>query len=633
MKKNECISREWKIPGLQKVLRIMKLTVFLFLLSVISVFASKSYSQNTVLNLDMKNSTVKEVLRNIEKQSEFVFMYSEKLIDVNREVSVTVKNKKISEVLDELFAGTDVSYKVKDRFVLLTTPEVTGSDLIIQQQPAVSGTVTDEANQPLPGVTVLVKGTTQGTVTNADGEYTLRDIPEDATLVFSFVGMRTQEIPVGNQTSINVEMAVDAIGLEEVVAIGYGTQKKANLTGSVATVNTKDITVAPVGNVTNTLAGRLPGLFVKQESGAPGSDAARLSIRGFGSALVIVDGVERNFNNIDPNEIESISVLKDGAAAIYGSRAGNGVILVTTKKGNISKPIFTYNGSYNIEQYTSIMEPSSSGQWAEMTREGALNSGQKSPYTEEEVALFYAGTDPDYPNTDWVKTITRPNTPMRQHNLSVRGGSEKIKYYAFLGYMNAETLLKTNGGDYTRYNFRSNMEANITDNLKLQVNFSTIVGQHRFPLRSIGRDIFADLYGAQPVYAGELPDKNKVPYPGTTPVTGTVNRDLGGYNDTDEQDIQGGMALDWNIKWVKGLKARAFFDYLQTYSNDKQFNKAFKSYIYIHSSSQYVQRTERSNTTLTHNDRRSRTIMECSNGSSAGISKWRSGRVAIPARP
>jgi TonB-linked SusC/RagA family outer membrane protein len=608
MKKNECISREWKIPGLQKVLRIMKLTVFLFLLSVISVFASKSYSQNTVLNLDMKNSTVKEVLRNIEKQSEFVFMYSEKLIDVNREVSVTVKNKKISEVLDELFAGTDVSYKVKDRFVLLTTPEVTGSDLIIQQQPAVSGTVTDEANQPLPGVTVLVKGTTQGTVTNADGEYTLRDIPEDATLVFSFVGMRTQEIPVGNQTSINVEMAVDAIGLEEVVAIGYGTQKKANLTGSVATVNTKDITVAPVGNVTNTLAGRLPGLFVKQESGAPGSDAARLSIRGFGSALVIVDGVERNFNNIDPNEIESISVLKDGAAAIYGSRAGNGVILVTTKKGNISKPIFTYNGSYNIEQYTSIMEPSSSGQWAEMTREGALNSGQKSPYTEEEVALFYAGTDPDYPNTDWVKTITRPNTPMRQHNLSVRGGSEKIKYYAFLGYMNAETLLKTNGGDYTRYNFRSNMEANITDNLKLQVNFSTIVGQHRFPLRSIGRDIFADLYGAQPVYAGELPDKNKVPYPGTTPVTGTVNRDLGGYNDTDEQDIQGGMALDWNIKWVKGLKARAFFDYLQTYSNDKQFNKAFKSYIYIHSSSQYVQRTERSNTTLTHNDRRSRTI-------------------------
>jgi hypothetical protein len=191
MKKNEFISWEWKVPRLQKVLRIMKLTVSLLLLSVISVFASKSYAQTKVLTLDMKNSTVKEVLRNIEKQSEFVFMYSEKLIDVNREVSVTVKNKKINEVLDELFAGTDVSYKVRDRFILLTTPEVTGTDLLAQQQKSVSGKVTDSGGQPLPGVTVVVKGTTQGTVTNNDGNYTLTNIPDDATLVFSFVGMRT----------------------------------------------------------------------------------------------------------------------------------------------------------------------------------------------------------------------------------------------------------------------------------------------------------------------------------------------------------------------------------------------------------------------------------------------------------
>src|SRR5690554_3277638 len=231
----------------------MKLTVFLLLLSVISVFASKSYSQTKVLNLDMKNSTVKEVLRNIEKQSEFDFMYSEKLIDVNREVSVNVKNKKINDVLDELFAGTDVSYKVKDRFVLLTTPEVTGNDLIIQQQSTVSGTVTDESGQPLPGVTVVVKGTTQGTVTNADGIYSLTNIPEDATLVFSFVGMRTQEVLVGNQTNINVRMEEETIGIEEVVAVGYGTQKKANLTGAIDYVNASTIAARPSPDITISL--------------------------------------------------------------------------------------------------------------------------------------------------------------------------------------------------------------------------------------------------------------------------------------------------------------------------------------------------------------------------------------------
>src|SRR5690554_4754548 len=195
MKNNECIFREYKIPGLQKVLRIMKLTFFLILLSVVTVFATKTYSQTKVLNLNMKNSTIKEVLKSIENQSEFVFMYSERLIDVNRKVSVSHKNNKIEEVLEELFSGTDITYRIKDRFILLTPPEVGGNDFAADQQ-TVSGTVRDETGQPLPGVTVVVKGTTQGTVTNANGVYTLTNIPVDATLVFSFVGMRTQEVQV-----------------------------------------------------------------------------------------------------------------------------------------------------------------------------------------------------------------------------------------------------------------------------------------------------------------------------------------------------------------------------------------------------------------------------------------------------
>jgi TonB-linked SusC/RagA family outer membrane protein len=536
--------------------------------------------------------------------SEFYFLYNEKLINTDREVSLSVENTRIDEILNKLFAGTDVIYTITDRKIILAPSFLSENQ---QQQNSVSGKVTDSKNQPLPGVTVVVKGTTQGTVTNADGNYTLTNIPKDATVQFSFVGMKSQEVVVGNQTSINVSMTEDAIGLEEVVAIGYGTQKKVNMTGSVVSVKSEDITLAPVGNVTNTLAGRLPGLFVKQESGAPGS-AARLSIRGFGSALTIVDGVERSFNSLDPNEIESISVLKDGAAAIYGSRAGNGVILVTTKKGNMSKPVLTYNGSYNIDAYTAIMEPSSSGQYAEMDREQYLNSGRTPVWTEEQVKKFYDGTDPDYPNGNHIKQNTRPTVPMQQHNLSVRGGSEKITYYAFLGYMNQETLIKKNGGDYTRYNFRSNMEASITDNLKMQVNFSTILGQSRFAQRNVANEIFQDLYGAMPIYASILPDPTKVPYPGTTAVYGFVNREIAGPRDTDDQSIQGSMALDWNIKWVKGLKAKAFFDYSQNRSDYKNFAQMFSTYVYNYATQQYITKSLGTNTNLTEQNTKSTTI-------------------------
>jgi TonB-linked SusC/RagA family outer membrane protein len=570
---------------------------------VFCVLNFAAYSQG--ITMKYNNITVKEAIEYLQEETDYSFVFEAGDVDTEKVITLNVSDQPVEEVVKLVIAGQPLQFEIKSKNIVLSKKPVqeTTPSLI-----KITGIVSDENGDPIIGGTVMVKGTSNGTITDMNGKYSLANVPGDGVLEFSFVGMKTQEILVGNQSIINVTMIEDVIGLEELVVVAYGTQKKINLTGSVATVNSKDITVAPVGNVTNTLAGRMPGLFVKQESGAPGLDAAKLSIRGFGAALIIVDGVESSFSNIDPNEIESISVLKDGAAAIYGSRAGNGVVMVTTKKGNISRPVLTYNGTYTVNQYIAIMEPSSAGQWAEMTREGHLNAGRISPYTEEEVALFYAGTDPDYPNTNWIETITRPNTPMRQHNLSIRGGSEKIKYYAFLGYMNAETLIKTNGGDYTRYNFRTNMESSITDNLKLQVSFSTIVGLERFPLRAIDNYIFGDLYGAQPVYAGELPDKNMVPYVGTTPVSGNVNRDIGGYKDTDEQDIRGNMALDYNFKWIKGLKARAFFNYSQWYDFEKWFRKAYKSYVYLYSSNQYVQKTDNAPTWLSNTYKKSRTL-------------------------
>jgi len=526
-----------------------------------------------------------------------------------------MKKKKIENLNLKIMKKNRPKYhEILVRFVLVSVFLFSVDFVFSQDRGIITGTIIDGSdNTTLPGATIAIARTQRGTSSDIDGRFTLSDLPAgNVSLEISFVGYLNEQINVdlgaGEKKNITVMLMPSLQAMDEVVVVGYGTQKRVNITGSVVSVKSGDITRAPVGNVTHTLAGRLPGLFVKQEGGAPGLDAARLSIRGFGNALVIVDGVERRFDNLDPNEIESISVLKDGAAAIYGSRAGNGVILVTTKKGSFSKPVLTYNGSLNVTQPIAMMKPSSSGQFAEMQRESDLNRGVKPVWTEEEVALFYAGTDPDYPNANHIKEITTPYQPMRQHNLSVSGGSEKIKYYALLGYLDQETLIKRNGGGFKRYNFRSNMEASITDNLKMLVNFSTVVGQRREASRQLNANLWTDLYGQQPIYASILPDPNRAPWAGTSSAFATSNRDISGYADRDEQTIQGSMALDWNIKWIEGLKARAFFDYLEDRNDFKSFSKKFNSYTYNYASDQYIRRTLGASTALTQQNTFSRQI-------------------------
>lgn len=510
MKKNECIFREWKFPGLQKVLRIMKITVFLLLLSVISVFASKSYSQTTVLNLDMKNSTVKEVLRNIEKQSEFVFMYSEKLIDVNREVSVTVKNKKINEVLDELFAGTDVSYKVKDRFVLLTTPGVIGGDLMAQQQNSVSGTVTDESGQPLPGVTVVIKGSTEGTVTNTDGEYSFAGIPDDVTLVFSFVGMKTQEVVVGTQAQIDITMEEDFIGIEEVVAIGYGTMKKSDLTGAIAQINPQDMEEKITSNMTDLLRSNMAGLYIPMSTSPKGGvDMDNVLIRGTtsllasNSPLIVLDGMVYggDLANISSADIERIDVLKDASsAAIYGSRAANGVIIITTKQGASGEP--TINLSLNTGLATpSFLRPVYGPEgyldmrqvWSEenLPRDevGYYSNPNNLPSGVTLEQWMAYGNATGNPTDVWLARIGLFQTEINNHNagrtmdwadklfqsglrqdylLSVNGGNERFKYYWSANYTDNEGFAV--GQKYNSIRSRINLESKVSSFLTIGMN-------------------------------------------------------------------------------------------------------------------------------------------------------------------
>jgi TonB-linked SusC/RagA family outer membrane protein len=560
------------------------------------------YSQSTKLSLEMRNAKVGEVLDAIESQSEFRFAYSPGYIDLNREVTVDIREKTIDESLKVVFAGTNVEFGVFDRHILLYPESMKpGAETLVShatgaQQRSVSGNITDSGGQPLPGVTVVVKGTTRGTVTNNDGKYTLRDIPEDATLVFSFVGMKTQEIVVGNQTSINVTMIEDAIGLEEVVAIGYGTQKKETVTGSVSAVKGEQLAKSTVANVSNSLAGQLPGLISKQSSGMPGRDAATLSIRGFGNALVIVDGIEANISTLDPNSIESVSILKDGAASIYGARAGNGVILVTTKRGKDSKPTISLNTTFSLQGLTKFPDKASSGQYTEMMSERAINSGTTIPYTPEQIQNYYNEVDPYlFPNTDWEDVLLRTWAPQQQHNLSVRGGSDKIKYYGFIGYLNQETMFKNNGGEFSRIHLQSNIDAQITDQLSAQFDFASINEISLMPQQSLfgvsaqGGTVWDHYWSDLPIYPAKLPDPTKYSYNGQNGQTHILSdREIFGHNDEIKNDVRATLSLKYEFKFVKGLSAKAFFNARQIYREFEFFQKPADYYTFDPTNSTYT---------------------------------------------
>jgi TonB-linked SusC/RagA family outer membrane protein len=608
------LSGDFFIPG-RKYLRIMKLT-FIFMLWGLISYASATYSQSTRLTFESNEATIESVFKQIESLSEFKFAYNSSKLDVGQKISVKADHESIDVILDKILGSTDFQYKIVDRYIIINdesgkNPLTLGSEQTVK---SVKGKVIDQSGTSLPGVSVVIKGTTTGVITDSNGNYSIANISENSTLQFSFVGMEMKEIVVGGQIIINVVMQEETVGIEEVVAVGYGTQKKVNLTGSVATINSEKLTIAPVASTSNALVGRLPGLITKQQSGLPGTDAAYLSIRGFDSPLVIVDGIETTFNNIDANEIESLSVLKDASAAIYGARAGNGVILVTTKRGNIDKPTITLNSSTTYQGVTNMLQPASSGQNAEMIREQHLQAGlpdATARFSQEQIDLYYAGTNPDYANTNWLKEVTRSWSPQQQHNLSVRGGNDKIKYYGFFGYIDQQSMFKNHGGEYQRYNVRSNIDAKILDNLSLQLDLSSIVENRDFPTRADEKDnsVWQDFWNTEPYYPARLPDPTKISYAnggGTGGIHIMTNSEISGYKKTTSQNITGTLSLNYDFNQIKGLSAKAFVNYKQDYSFFKDFSRLIETWTYEHTSDTYTSKGGANNPSLTHYDSKSR---------------------------
>ena len=472
--------------------RLMKLTTLFLLIGIMQLSASV-YSQTTKLTIDMRNSRVVDVLEAIEKQSEFRFAYSSELIDMERRVSVDLNRKSIDEILSALFRGTNVKYVLYDRHIMLYPKEmdVVKSDVrnIISdfQKRTISGKVTDVNNQPLPGVTVIVKGTTNGTVTNVDGEYMLTNIPPDGVLQFSFVGMRSQEIAVVGKTEINVKMIEETIGLEEVVAVGYGTQSKKKVTSSVSEVDMTGLRETPAAMSGQALQGRVPGVVVQDINGAPGASPAILiqgisSINAGISPLVVIDGFPMEGGmpaSLNPSDIESISVLKDAAAtSIYGARGSNGVIIIQTIKAEKSQMEIEYNVSHGFQYLPKSWRPKmlNALEYAQYNKERIeeLNVFNGTSNDIPEVFLNVVNNPDDYSDggTDWLSALAQQgaSSPVQNHNITIRAGNERLRGSVSAGYFNQAGILPDS--KFKRYSFRTNIESTLTEWLKMGANLS-----------------------------------------------------------------------------------------------------------------------------------------------------------------
>jgi TonB-linked SusC/RagA family outer membrane protein len=429
---------------LKKLWKMTRLTTLLILLGMGQVFALGSYAQSTTLSLNFKNANLEEVLAEIEDQSEFFFLYNKDLINVEQKVDVEVQNKKINEILDKLFEGKEIRYFLFDRQIVLSNQYgetgISGQeDITVQQQRAVSGTVTDEGGQPLPGVTVAVKGTTQGTITNADGEYILEDVPDNATLQFSFVGMLTQEVEVGNQTKINISMTEDVVGLEEVVVLGYSVESKRTMASATTVLQNEELVGRSVTDTRQALQGKIAGVKVVNNGGDPGA-GTKIVIRGIGSfsntdPLYVIDGIQGgDINTIPPQNIESITILKDASTtAIYGSAAANGVVIVTTKSGKLGKVRVSYDGGVGVDIITQRLDLLNAKEYVDVVKDIQETNGQT-------LTTKLMSSDVLVDRTDWQDVMFQPGLST-EHNLSLSGGSETATYAISGGYLSKESTV------------------------------------------------------------------------------------------------------------------------------------------------------------------------------------------------
>jgi TonB-linked SusC/RagA family outer membrane protein len=504
-----------------KIFKIMRLSVFFIVLTSLQALAVKNYAQSQKMGLKVEKATIAEVLNQIEDESDYFFFYNNKTVSLDKVVSLDLKDMTITQILDILFKGSDIDYTINNRQIILSgkSPVVTGT----QQYKTVTGKVTDSFGQPLPGVSIVIRGTTNGTITGLDGNYSLPNVRADVTLVFSFVGMKSLEVPVLSKTVIDVALEEEKLNIDEVVVIGYGTAKRRDIVGAVEQVSSDILENRSNMNVVRSLQGQVSGVNVALWDGKPTRSTTPVirgttfnhgtsnsnSIGAGGSALVLIDGAEGDMGTLNPADIESISVLKDASsAAVYGARGAFGVILITTKKARKGEATVVYNGSVSIKSRTVIPERVTNGyEWTKMYLKSwqIYNNRTSYPTMIDNVFRFSKdwfdelerrNADPSlekfrinsngryeyFGNTDWYEYFFKDFNYTNEHNISVSGGSDNANYYVSGRFFDQDGIYKVGNENFRQYNIRAKGSIKINSKLVLDHNMDYTVRDFHQPM-------------------------------------------------------------------------------------------------------------------------------------------------------
>ena len=441
-------------------------------------------NQKERITIQVKNQPIQKVFDDLSKQTGLKFFYGEAIANRNVQVNLKFKNAPINSVLNEITRQANLYFKRENNTIAVSLGNAGNASVPVTQDRKVTGIITDERGEPIIGANVVVKGTSKGTVTDLNGEYSI-EANGKSILLISYIGYLSEEVAVGNNKTLNIQLKEDAQKLDEVVVIGYGTQKRSNLSGAISKVTSEVIESKPVTNVLSALQGEIPGMVIQRSSGQPGNEDFKMNIRGVSSAngdnapLVLVDGIPGDINMINPQDIDAISVLKDASASIYGARAAGGVVLITTKKGATGAPKITYNGNLSISKMTGMMKAPTNYEMAIMDNEANIHNGSAPMYTQELLDRIlsndpnpidhplYGGWKLFFTNTDWMDELLN-NGVQHKHNLTISGGGEKSNYYLSAGYSKQFGVVKYADDNNTKYNLRMNYDYRITDWLKLE---------------------------------------------------------------------------------------------------------------------------------------------------------------------
>lgn len=599
----------------------------IFLLFTLQL-AATNHAQD-IINLKARDELVGDVFKKIEKTTAYRFYYSNDVLSNELRVSISVQNASITEVMNRLLAGSNLRWRLFNKNKIIVAEKADSSYFNVQAVQIqsstgsnevaaidVTGTVTDDTGLPLERVSIRLQGTTLGTFTDEKGRFKLTIPNIGGKLIFSYINYDNVELVINDTQPVKVAMKLKDAALEEVVVVGYGTQKKRSITASVATIKGAEIVKSPVANITNALVGRLPGLRATQRSGEPGYDGSGIDIRGFGNALVIVDGVPSEFSQLDPNEIEDFSILKDASAAVYGVRAANGVVLVTTKKGKTGAAQIDYNTNYGFQSIAKYPELADAATFAELSNEAAVNSWIKLnnpaqsvnlPFTKQQVEDYKSGK---LPSTDWFGAAIRKNAPMQYQNVNVRGGREDIKYFFNLGYLGQSGIWRSDDTKYKRYNFRSNINAKIGKRITAELNVGGRLEDRSFPGAGAGFLVgsIQRSFPTVPIYANDNPAYFAPPNNKHQNAVFLMDKNNSGYAKDLRKILTGILTLNYEVPYVDGLTAKMLYSYESQDFDFKSYTKKYSLYRYDKDADKYIvdfvgNDPSRLNTTTSQNDK------------------------------